>query len=168
MRRLRPPSWLRRAIEGALVGGGVAVVSLLGTGLGAGGTGAPPVALPSGPALPVLLAPAVLGIGVVAPTYPIALAATRGDAVLGAIAGFLLAADACLILTAGPVSLERAGVVLAAGALVSLLALPAALVGAVVGQAVAPLGFGRRAGAFTAAGAVISGAVVLCLLALVG
>jgi hypothetical protein len=113
------------------------------------------------------MAPAILAIGAVTPTYSTALAATRGDAVLGAIAAFLLAADACLILAAGPITLERSGIVVGAGVLAALLALPAALVGTIVGQAATPLGFGRRAGACTAAGAVIAGAIVLWVLALV-
>jgi hypothetical protein len=161
MRRLRLPPWLRRSLEAALIGGGVAVISLLGTGLGQGGPAGPPVVLPTGPAGALVLAPALLAIGVVATTYPVAMAATRSDALLGAIAGFLLAADACVVLAAGPVSLPRSGVALGTGLLVGLLGALPAMVGVVGGQLAAPLGFGRRAGGWTALVAVIVGLVIL-------
>jgi hypothetical protein len=96
------------------------------------------------------------------------MAATRGDAVLGAIAGFLLAADASVIVASGPVALERSGATLGAGMLAALLALLPAIAGTLAGQLATPLGFGRRAGAVTAAVAVIAGLIVLALLAAFG
>jgi hypothetical protein len=161
MRRFRPPDWLRRGIEAAVIGGGVAVVSLLGTGLGRSGAESPAVALPVGASGLLLLAPAVLALGAVAVTYPVAMAATRTDALLGAFAGFLLAADAVIILAGGPVSLPRTGVVVGAGVLSALIALGPAIVGIVAGQLASTLGFGRRAGGWTAAGAVVAGLLAL-------
>lgn len=168
MRRLRLPSWLRRGIEGALIGGGLALVSLLGAGLGAGGAGGPVVVVPAGIAGAVLLAPAVLGIGAVATCYPIAMAATRGDALLGSVAAFLLAADAAVIVASGRVTLERSTATLGAGLLVAMLALVPGVIGLVGGQVATPLGFGRRAGAIAGGVAVVAGLVVLALLAAIG
>jgi hypothetical protein len=167
MRSLRIPDWLRRGLEGAVIGGGVAIVSLLGTGLG-GGSGGSTVVLPSGPAAALLLAPAVLAIGAVAPTYPVAMAATRENAVLGSIAAFLLAADACVILATGPVTLERSGVTLGGGLLAGGLSLVPAIAATIGGQLATPLGFGRRAGAVTATVGVVAGLVALTLVAILG
>jgi hypothetical protein len=166
MRGLRLADWLRRGLEGAVIGGGVAVVSLLGIGLGSGGSGGPGVVLPSGPAGALLLAPAVLAIGAVAPTYPVAMAATRGDAVLGAIAAYLLAADVCVIVAGGSVTLERSGISLGAGLLSGLLSVVPAIAATVAGQLATPLGFGRRAGAVTATVGVVAGLVALALVAI--
>jgi hypothetical protein len=167
MRGLRPPDWLRRGLEGALIAGGVAIVSLLGIGLGSGGSGGPIVVLPSGPAGALLLAPAVLAIGTVAPTYPVAMAATRGDAVLGAIAAFLLAADACVILAGGPVTLERSGISLGAGLMSAVVSIVPAIAATIGGQLATPLGFGRRAGAVTATVGVVAGILALAIVAVV-
>jgi hypothetical protein len=166
MRRLRPPAWLRRAIEAAVIGGGVATVSLLGLGLGVGPAGGPGMALPAGAGI-LLLAPATVAIAVIPISYPVAMAATRADAVLGALAAFLLAADASLILAPAPVFLPRTGMEAGAGLLTAVIAVLPALLGLIGGQLATPLGFGRRAGAWTALVAVICCGLTLAGLAVV-
>jgi len=143
--RLLAP-WLRRAIEAAVVASVVAITTLLGDQL----TGPGRPALMTGPAGALRLAPGVLALGVVTVAYPVAMAATRSDALLGAISGFLLASDLTILFT---------------GALfvVALASLPA-LVGLLASQVATPLGFGRRAGA----GAAVTGALIaLVILAVV-
>jgi len=53
----------------------------------------PRLALPQGIDGSLILVPALLALGVLAVGLPIFLAATRTEAVLGAVAGFLVAAD---------------------------------------------------------------------------
>jgi len=73
------PPWLRRGLEAALVAAVVAIASLWGDRLSAGA----PYPFPGGPAGALQVAPAVLAIGVLTTAYPVAMAATRGDAVMG-------------------------------------------------------------------------------------
>lgn len=152
------PPWLRRALEAAIVAAVVAIASFLGDRLGAGGGAFP---LPAGPAGALLLAPAVVAIGVVTSAYPVAMAATRGDAILGAIAGWLIAVDLTIVFTGGHVSLERAGVVLPTGVLVGLLSLGALAAGLAASQVGASFGFGRRAGAIAAVASAVGAVIAL-------
>ena len=166
MRRLPTlPPWLRRGLEGALLGGLLAVATLTGTRLSTGGD---TVVLPAGLLGSVMLAPAVLGLAVIAGAYPVALAATRTDAVLGAVAAVLLSVDATVVLTTGHVMLPSAGSRIGLGALAGLLAAGPALAGLVAGQVATPLGFGRRAGAWSAIVAAVAGVAVLLLASLLG
>lgn len=155
------PAWVRRAIEAAAAAGILAIASLLGTGLA---TGVEPVAIPRGLTGSLLLAPAVLSLGVIATAYPIALSATRSDALLAAAAAFLIAADLTLIVASGEVAFDTAGVQLPAGLLVALIAVVPAAIGVIAGQLASPVGFGRRAGAATA---LVSAIVAIAILALV-
>lgn len=158
MPRFAVPPWLRRSLEAAAVGGIVAIASLVGTGLSAGGG---VYALPSGPAGALLLAPSVLALSVVTTAYPLAMAATREDALLGAVAAFLVAADLTVILAGGRLFLEQSETTISGGLLVAALAAGPAIVGLVASQFGATFGFGRRAGAVCAAAAAIAAAVVL-------
>jgi hypothetical protein len=164
MPRALIPTWLRRGFEAALVAAVVAIASLAGDRLGAGGG---PYTLPDGLAGALLLAPAVFAIGVVPAAYPIAMAPTRADALLGAAAGWLLAVDFTLLFTGGQLALEGAGVTLPTGIVVGTLALLALIAGVIASQLAVPFGFGRRAGAVAALGSAIGALVALALAGLV-
>ncbi len=141
----------------------MAVTPLLGDLL----AGPEPHPLPTGIGGALQLAPAVLALGVVTTAYPVAMAATRSDALLGAIAALLLAADATLILAAGRIVLPNQGVEVGAGLLAAALALVPAVLGLAAGQLATPLGFGRRAGGLTALVAAVAGLVALGIAAAV-
>jgi hypothetical protein len=159
-RQLVPP-WLRRALEAAAVSAVVAIGALVGAGLAAGG----PYELPSGVPGALLLAPAVFGLAVLPVAYPVAMAATRGDAILGAVAALLIAADVTIVLAGGRVLLRPGGVELGIGLLIAILAALPALVGLLAGEALTPLGFGRRAGAIVAITSAVAAAAVLAVIA---
>jgi hypothetical protein len=165
MSRLALPSWLRRSIEAAFVAAIVAIASLIGTGLSAG---AEPYALPGGGAGALLLAPAVLALSVVSAAYPVAMAATRDDAVFGAIAAYLVAADLTVVFAGGRILLERSQAAIGGGLLAAGLALLPAIVGLVASQMATPLGFGRRAGAISAVSAALATAVAIAAFAIFG
>jgi hypothetical protein len=152
------PPWIRRAVEGAIVAAVVAVAPLLGDLL----AGPDPHPLATGIGGALQLAPAVLALGVIATAYPVAMAATRADALLGAIAALLVAADVTLLLAGGRVLLPTRGIEIGGGLLAAGLALGPALLGLVAGQLATPLGFGRRAGGITA---VVAAAVAVVVLA---
>lgn len=160
-RPLLPP-WLRRGLEAAIAAAIVAIASLAGDRIAAGGAVFPL----SGPTGALILAPAVFVLGVLTTAYPIAMAATRADAVLGAVAAFLVGADLAIVFTPSPVGLDRVGLTLPAGVLVGLLALAPAAVGLAASQIAAPLGFGRRAGAVAAVASAAAGVVVVVAVAL--
>jgi hypothetical protein len=152
-------------VEAAAAGAILATGSLLGTGLS---LGAEPIALPNGLPGSILLAPAILSLGVLTTAYPVALAATRSDALLGALAAFLVASDLTIIVAGGPVSLGGAGIHVRAGFLAALGSIGPAAAGLAAGQAASPLGFGRRAGAWTAVTAGVVAAAVLVVVGLLG
>lgn len=163
MPRLRLPQWLRRALEAALIGAGIAIVSLAGDFLPSD----VPLVLPTGLAGLFVFAPAVLALAVVCPAYPVAMAATRGDAVLGATAAFLIAADVATIVTGRPVALSALGIQMPAGLFATMLAVGPAIVGLAAAQIASPLGFGRRAGGWAAGASAVASLVVLGVLGLV-
>jgi hypothetical protein len=158
MPRLRVAPWLRRGVEAAVAAAIVAIAALAGERLSAGGTVYP---VPSGLAGVLVLAPPVLALGVLTVAYPVAMAPTRSDALMGAVFAYLIAADATVVLAGSPFSLERAGRELPGGLLVGLLALIPAIAGILGGQLATPLGFGRRAGAIGALVAAVASLVVL-------
>jgi hypothetical protein len=162
MARVRLTPWLRRGLEAAVVAGLVAIASLNGVRLSAGGA----YALPDGLVGGLLLAPAVLALGVLTCAYPIAMAATRADAVLGAAAAFLIAADLTIVFASDRIILGSTEEQLAGGLLVALLALGPAAMGLLGGQLLTPLGFGRRAGAVAAILSAIVAVGVLGIVAL--
>jgi hypothetical protein len=164
MPRVRVAPWIRRAIEAAVAAALVAIGTLAGERMSAGGTVFP---IPSGITGALVLAPPVLALGVLTIAYPVAMAATRSDALMGAVAAYLIAADVTTILAASPFSLERANQQLGGGLLVALLALLPAVIGLVAGQLATPLGFGRRAGAAGAIVAAVASVVVLVAISMV-
>jgi hypothetical protein len=163
MPRFTAPSWLRRSLEAAFVAAIVAIASLIGTGLSAG---AEPYALPPGGAGALLLAPAVLALGVIPAAYPIAMAATRDDAIFGAIAAYLVAADLTVVFAGGRIILERSQAAISGGLLAAGLALLAAIAGLIASQVATPLGFGRRAGAISTVSAALASVVAITAFAL--
>ena len=153
------PAWLRRGVEAGLAGAVICIASLLGSTLRAGPE---MVALPSGLAGSLMLAPAVLALGVITVGYPIAFAATRSDALFGSIAAYLIAADLVTVVAGARVALHAVGREVPVGALAVLLGMLPAVAGLVVGQIGTPLGFGRRAAALAvASSAVVSAGVLL-------
>ena len=164
MPRLALAPWLRRGLEAAVVAAIVAIASLAGNRLSAGGGAYP---LPAGPTGALVLAPAVLALGVLTCAYPLAMAATRSDAIFGALAAFLIAADLTVIFAPDRIIIWPTDVQVPGGLFVALLALGPAFVGLAGGQ-IATLGFGRRAGAVAAILAAVMAAVVLALVTIVG
>jgi hypothetical protein len=130
-----------------------------------------PIVLPGGLGATVALALPVLSIGVLAVTYPIAYAATRGDAILGAITGWVVGADLLALATVlvdQRILLLGPGTAVPLGIVAGLLAAPAALGGLLAAQLFTPLGFGRRAARYAAvASALIATAILLVLVPLV-
>lgn len=154
--------WLRRALEAVVVAVAVSVVSLVGGRLSTGEA----VSLPSGAPGALLLAPSVMALAVVPAAWPMAMAATRADSLLGALAALLIATDATLILASGALGIPTLDSVVPAGFLAVLLAAGPALLAIGAGQVAAPLGFGRRAGAWAAAVGAGASLVVLIGVAL--
>jgi hypothetical protein len=162
-RRLIPP-WLRRGFEagaiGALLSGGTLLAFQL-------SRPEPRLALPQGIDGSLILVPALLALGVLAVGLPIFLAATRTEAILGALAGFLVAAD--LLMAVSFISRQQIAVhwlsrSLPLGVVAALLAIPVAVVAIVIGPLASEHGFGHSSGLR----AVLAGAVVALALALVG
>lgn len=165
MGRIRLAPWLRRGLEAGLFSAVLALATVLAWRWDAAGAGLR--TLPAGLQGTFLLALPVISVGVFAVAYPIGLVATRQDAILGGIAGFLVAADVVAIVTvvAGlRVAIRVAtgdGFVLPVGLLAALLALAPAIVGLLASQLVSPVGFGRRAGGW---GAIAAAAVATPIL----
>lgn len=155
------PPWLRRALVAAAVSAVVAIGALAGAGLAAGG----PYLLSSGAPGALLLAPALFALGVVPIAYPVAMAATRGDAVLGAVAAFLIASDLTIVLAGGRLVMGS-GLEIGSGLLVATLAVGPAVIGLLCGELLTPFGFGRRAGAIVAVTAALGAIAVLTAIAL--
>jgi hypothetical protein len=162
-RQLVPP-WLRRALVAAGVSAVVAIGALAGAGLATGG----PYALPPGLPGSFLLAPAVFALAVLPVAYPVAMAATRGDAILGAVAAFLIASDVTIVFAGAHVLLAPGGAELASGLLVGTLAAGPSLIGLLCGELLTPFGFGRRAGAIVAITAAVAAGAVLVAIGLAG
>jgi hypothetical protein len=158
------PAWLRRGLEAAIVAAIVAILTLWGDRLGAVG----PYPLPAGLAGALVLGPAVFVLSVLPTAYPIAMTATRGEAVMGAVGGFLVAVDLAIVFAGLDMSIRRLEITLPAGVLAGLLALAPAAVGVVASQFGASLGFGRRAGARAAVTSAIAALVVIVVVAMLG
>jgi hypothetical protein len=162
--RPRIPAWLSRGFQvgfvGALLSGGTLVAFEL-------SRPAPRVALPQGIDGSLILVPALLALGVLAVGLPIFLAATRTEAILGALSGFLVAAD--LLMALSFVSRQLIAVhwlarSLPLGVVAAVLAIPVAAAAIVAGPLTSELGFGHSSGLR----AVVVGAVVALALALAG
>jgi len=156
--RLAP--WLRRGLEAGLFSAVLALATVLAWRWDAA---AGLQALPAGFGGTLLLALPVLSVGVFSVAYPIGLAATRSDAIMGGIAGFLVAADVVALVAVGA-GLRVAilhGFVLSVGLLAAVLAVAPAIVGLAVSQVVSPVGFGRRAGGWAAIAAAAVASPIL-------
>jgi hypothetical protein len=162
-RRLIPP-WLRRGFQagaiGALLSGGTLLAFHL-------SRPAPRVSLPQGIDGSLILVPALLALGVLAVGLPVFLAATRAEAIFGALAGFMVAAD--LLMAVSLVSRQLIAVhvlsrSLPLGVVAAVLAIPPALAGIAVGPLASEHGFGRSAGLR----AVLVGAIAALAMALIG
>ena len=131
----------------------------LGSGRG-GGVATLPVGLTGS----IVLALPVLAVGVFAVAYPVGLAATRLDAILGAVTGAIVAADLLALITVAAgerVAILGGANVLPVGFLAAILATPAAVGGIAASQLFSPHGFGRRAGRIGAVAAIIVATPIL-------
>jgi hypothetical protein len=163
MRALRPPRWLRRGLEAGLFAGLLSLLTVIayrwdrGAAVGV-------ATLPVGLTGSIVLALPVLAVGVFAVVYPVGLAATRLDAILGAVTGAIVAADLLALITVA--AAERVTIlggvsVLPVGFLAAILATPAAVGGIAASQLFSPHGFGRRAGRIGAVAAIIVATPIL-------
>jgi hypothetical protein len=163
MRALRPPRWLRRGLEAGLFAGLLSLLTVIayrwdrGAAVGV-------ATLPVGLTGSIVLALPVLAVGVFAVVYPVGLAATRLDAILGAVTGAIVAADLLALITVAAgerVTILGGASVLPVGFLAAILATPAAVGGIAASQLFSPLGFGRRAGRIGAVAAIIVATPIL-------
>lgn len=148
---IRLPAWLRRGLEAGVFAALLSLITVVVLGWERPAAG--PTILPGGLGAGLTLALPVLSIGVLAVAYPVALAATRGDAILGAVAGWIVGADLLALATVlvdQRLLLLGAGVTVPLGIVAGLFAAPAALGGLLAAQLFTPLGFGRRAGRIAA------------------
>jgi hypothetical protein len=165
MGRIRLPAWLRRGLEAGVFATLLSLVTVVTLGWEQPGPG--PVILPSGLGAGLVLALPVLSLGVLAVAYPVAMAATKGDAILGAIAAWIVGANLLAIITVlmgQRLLLVGAGITVPFGIAAGLLAAPAALSGLLAAELFTPLGFGRRAGRFAAIAATVVGVPILLFL----
>jgi hypothetical protein len=159
---LRLPAWLRRGVEAGVFAGLLSLVTVLALAWETRPSG--PMMLPSGIWAWMTLALPVVSVGVLAVAYPVAMAATRGDAVLGAVTSWIVAACQLTVVTVlidQRVLLLAAGLTVPLGALAGLLATPAAVAGLVAAQLFTPLGFGKRAGRLAV---IVAGVVAAAML----
>lgn len=163
MRALRPPRWLRRGLEAGLFAGLLSLLTVIayrwdrGAAVGV-------ATLPVGLTGSIVFALPVLAVGVFAVVYPVGLAATRLDAILGAVTGAIVAADLLALITVAAgerVAILGGANVLPVGFLAAILATPAAVGGIAASQLFSPHGFGRRAGRIGAVAAVIVATPIL-------
>ncbi len=166
MGRLRLPAWLRRGLEAGVFAALLSLVTVIAL---AWEHRVPwPMVLPAGLGAGLVMALPVLSIGVLAVAYPVAMAATRGDAILGAIVGWLVGADLLTAVTAmmgERLLLANVGFAVPFGVVAGLLAAPAALAGLLAAELLTPHGFGRRAGRFAAIVAALVATPVLAVVA---
>jgi hypothetical protein len=161
---LRIPAWLRRGLEAGVFAALLGLVTVVVLGWETRLPG--PIVLPAGLGAVVVLALPVAALGVLAVTYPIVFAATKGDAILGAITGWVVGANLlalATVLVGQRVLLLGAGLAVQLGIVAALLAAPAALAGLLAAELLTPLGFGRRAGRYAAAASAVTTTAILLL-----
>lgn len=145
--------WFRCGLQAGVIAGLLAGGTILAFQLS---RPAPRLALPHGLDGALILMPALVALGVFAVCGPVFLAATRGEAILGATAAFLIAADvlmAASVVAGDSITVHWLSRSLPLGTVASGLAVPVAIVGLLAGQLGARLGFGRSAGMRSAVGA---------------
>ena len=155
MGALRFPPWLRRGFEAGVFAALLSLVTVLALAWERPPTG--PIILPGGLGAGMTLALPVLSIGVLSVAYPVAMAATRGDAILGAVTGWIVGADLLALVTVAMnqrILLLGSGATVPLGIVAGLFAAPAALGGLLAAELFTPLGFGRRAGRVAALAAL--------------
>jgi hypothetical protein len=163
-RRFLPP-WLKLGIQAGVVGALLSTGTLVAFQLA---RPAPRLTLPHGFDTALIFAPAVVALGILVVAYPLFLAATREDAVLGVVAAFLVAADALMLVSfiAGDeVFVHALARSLPIGVVASAVAVPVAAIGLLLGQLTAPLGFGRSAGLRAAMSGAVAGLAAVVLVA---
>jgi len=151
MGRIRLPAWLQRGLEAGVFAALLALITVLALTWEHSRPG--PVILPGGVGAGLALALPVLALGVLGVAYPVALAATKGDAILGAIVAWIVGADVLAIVTVAmgqELLLVESGITVPLGVVVGIFAAPAALGGLLASQLFTPLGFGLRAGRLAA------------------
>jgi hypothetical protein len=161
MKKRLVPFWLRRGVEAGVVGALLASGTLAAFHLY---VVMPRMFLPHGLAGALILAPAVVALGIFVVSYPAFLAATRSDAVMGTVAAFLIAADAFMVvafLTRDEVMVHALGRGLSLGIVAVAASVPAAIVALLIGQLTAPLGFGRSAGLRSAVAGAVAGSIAV-------
>jgi hypothetical protein len=159
------PIWLRRGFEAGVIGALLSIGTLVAFQLS---RPAPRLYLPNGLDSALILAPAVVALGIFVVAYPTFLAATRGDAILGVAAAFLVAADAFMLISfvaRDAVLIHPLGRSLPLGVVAAAAAVPVALVATLVGQLSTPLGFGRSAGLRSALGGAAVGLIAVVVAA---
>jgi hypothetical protein len=164
MGRLRLPAWLRRGLEAGVFAALLSLFTVVALGWENRGPG--PLILPGGLGAGLALALPVLSIGVLAVAYPVALAATKGDAILGAIVGWIVGADLLAAVTAvmePRLLLKGVGVTVPFGVVAGVFAAPAALGGLLAAELFTPLGFGLRAGRVAAIVAAVVATPILLI-----
>jgi hypothetical protein len=146
--------WLSCGLQAGLIAGLLACGTVLAFRLG---RPAPRLTLPNGIDGALILIPAVVALGIFAVSVPVFMAATRGDAILGAMAAFLIAADLLMgfsVLLGVSIWIHPLSRGLPLGTVAAIVAVPVGVGGLLIGQLTARLGFGRSAGLRSAAGAV--------------
>lgn len=158
--RARLPNWLRRGIEAGVVGGMLAVGTLVSLQLS---RPEPRLVIPNGVDGALMFAPALIALGVFVVAYPTFVAATRDEAILGLAAAFLIAADALMLVSfwlGDQVIVHPLSRNLPLGVVGAALAVPVMLAAVLVGQLTAPFGFGRSAGLRSALAGAGAGIIV--------
>lgn len=159
-RRLVPP-WIRHGFEAGVVGALLSAGTLVAFQLS---RPEPRLSVPNGLDGSMILVPAVLALGLFAVSYPTFMAATRSDAVLGAVAAFLVAADALMLMSLwarDSVMVHPLGRSIPLGVVAAALALPVAIAALLAGPVASPLGFGKSAGLRSAIGGAVLGVAVV-------
>ncbi len=155
--------WLRRGIEagvfGALLSGGTILAFQF-------SREPPRQTLPNGLDGAMILTPAVLALAVFTVSFPAFLAATREEAVLGAVAAFLIAADLLMLVSlivGDTILYHPVSRWLPLGVVSVMLAVPPAIIAVAVAQLTTPLGFGRSAAFRTAAVSILPSLAAVAL-----
>ena len=164
MGRIRTPAWLQRGLEAGVFAALLSLVTVLALEWEHAGPG--PLTLPEGIGAGLALALPVFSLGVLGVAYPVALAATKGDAILGAIVAWIVGADLLAIVTVAmgqQLLLVGAGITVPLGVVAGVFAAPAALGGLLAAELFTPLGFGRRAGRFAAIAAAAIATLILLI-----
>lgn len=164
-RRHLPP-WIRHGYEAGVVGALLSCGTLVAFQYS---RPLPRAFLPNGLDGAMILVPAVLALGVFCVSYPTLIAPTRSDAVMGAIAAILVAADALMLVSL----ISRDAVIvhpidrsIPLGVIAAALSVPVAVVAVLAGQLGPTLGFGRSAGLRSAVAGAVLGLVVVAATAL--